>query len=152
MSAGAEMIIRRSIFFLTLALLIILPVLTVKLIWIAGTKTTTGIKAFEGMGNALDQLRATYSVIYFKHGQDTVWFNSPTDLSYRPGDLVPVRYRIADPSDARMNTLTGIWVGSLIYGSIPLILILLIFLHPQIVPRRSRISLSGKKPFIALLN
>ena len=57
------MAIRRSIFLLILALLIIVPILTTKLIWLAGTKTITGVKSFEGMGNALDQMRATYSVI-----------------------------------------------------------------------------------------
>lgn len=144
------MIIRRSVFFLTIASLIVLPLLIGKLIWISKTKTTTGVMSFEGMGNAGDMLPATYAVFYFEHDADTTWFNSSANTSYKPGDLVPVRYNAANPDDARLNTFFSIWLGILLGGGIPLAILLVIFLNRQIIPHNNNIRLSITRPFIFL--
>jgi hypothetical protein len=146
------MTIKRSNFFLAIALMILLPVLIHRLLYLAGTSTTVGRMSFEGMGNALDQLRPTYSVMFFKLGRDTVWFNAKANLDYKAGDAVPVRFRTHDPSDATLNTFTAVWLGTLLMAGIPLVMLLIIFLTPEIVPRGSRIKLSASPPFVFIEN
>ena len=144
------MIIRRQVFFLMLTCLIAIPLLVNKFLWLSKTKTTTGVMSFEGMGHAGDMLRATYSVFYFEHDADTTWFNSSANTSYKPGDQVPVRYNISDPADARLNTFPSIWLGTLLAGGIPLLILLIISLNRHIVPYDNDIRLSAQKPFIFL--
>ncbi|MET0298876.1 MAG: hypothetical protein ABW036_03915 [Flavitalea sp.] len=144
------MLIRRPIVFLVLALCIIIPVSIKKISWIAGTKTTVGEMAFEGMGNALDQMRPTYSVIFFKHDGDTTWFDAQGNLSYKPGEPVPVRYSVTDPADAKVNTFIGIWAENLVYGGFPLLVLLAVFFHPHIFPYQQKLRIRKFKPFVSL--
>ena len=146
------MLIRRTPFFLLLSALIVLPLLVAKLIWISRTKTTTGVMSFEGMGQALDKLRSTYSVFYFEHDNDTTWFNSSANYHFKEGDLVPVRYVQSNPVDARLNTFTGIWLGTLLAGGIPLLILFVIFLNRQIVPFDNDLRVVRRKPFISLVD
>ncbi|RYY30131.1 MAG: hypothetical protein EOO04_05555 [Chitinophagaceae bacterium] len=106
--------------------------------------------SFEGMGNAGDMLRSTYSVFYFKHDNDTTWFNSSANISFKPGDIVPVRYNVAEPGDARLNTFLSIWLGTLLAGGIPILILLVIYLNPHIVPKQNNLRLSKTKPYIFL--
>jgi 4-amino-4-deoxy-L-arabinose transferase-like glycosyltransferase len=144
------MVIKRSVFFLILALLITVPLLVGKIIWLSKTKTTTGVMSFEGLGNAGDMLRSTYSVFYFEHDDDTTWFNSSANISYKPGDLVSVRYNSSNPDDARLNTFPSIWLGTLLAGGIPLLIMLVIFINRHIVPHNNDIRLSKRKPYLFL--
>ncbi|RYZ32020.1 MAG: hypothetical protein EOP49_38135 [Sphingobacteriales bacterium] len=142
------MVIRRSIFFLLVSAVVVLPPLTAKLIWLSKTQTTTGVMSFEGMGQALDALRSTYSVFYFKHNNDTTWFNSSSNYKYKQGDIVPVRYVSSDPTDARLNTFTGIWLGTLLTGGIPLLILIVIFLNRYIVPYNADLRLERHRPYL----
>jgi ABC-type phosphate/phosphonate transport system permease subunit len=146
------MILRRSILFVGAALLVIVPLTVNKIAWLSATNTTIGELSFEGMGNALDQMRSTYSVVAFKLDNDTIWFNASPNLSFKPGDQVPVRYNKNDPNDALLNTFAGIWLSTLIAGGIPLSILLIIFLNRHIVPYRSRVMLSRRKPFITVVD
>ena len=40
--------------------------------------------------------------------------------SYNEGDPVNVRYRSNNPTDARIDTVTGIWLGAIITGGLAL--------------------------------
>jgi Protein of unknown function (DUF3592) len=40
--------------------------------------------------------------------------------AHEQGDLVDVRYRRDDPSDARIDSLTGIWIGAMVTGGLAL--------------------------------
>jgi uncharacterized protein DUF3592 len=40
--------------------------------------------------------------------------------SHEEGDRVDVRYRTSDPGDARLDTLTGIWLSSMVTGGLTL--------------------------------
>ena len=144
------MIVRRPIFFLLLSCLVIIPPVAVKLAWILKSTQTTGVMSFEGMGQALDKLRSTYSVFYFEHDNDTTWFNSSANYRFKAGDVVPVRYIISEPADARLDTFTGIWLGTLLGAGIPLLIIIVIFLNPHIVPFRKDIRISRDSPFLYL--
>ena len=145
------MVVHRTKFFLGLFLLLIIPLLLNKIVWLIQSKKTSGIYAFDEAGNALDQIRTTSSVFYFKHGSDTVWFKWPGSLKLKPGAIVPIRYRPANPSDAIVDTFVSIWGATTVYGGIPLLILFVIFLHPEIVPRKSKLRLTLKRPFIQII-
>src|SRR5688572_547281 len=113
------MTLPRTKFFLSVILLLIIPLVTFKVIWLLQSKKTTGIFAFESYGPALDQIRFPYSVIYFFVGNDTIWFKGPPKLGLPEKAIVPVRYRPGNPADARFDSFRGIWIGTLIYGGLP---------------------------------
>jgi hypothetical protein len=142
------MIIHRTKFFLVLICLYITPLVLYRVIWLLQSKKTTGIFAFVTYGSALDQIRSPYSEIYFKHGIDTVWFQEPGKLKYKPGAIVPVRYLAGNPSNARLDTFRSLWMATIVYGGIPLLVLLAISLHPEIVPYRKKVMLTRKKPFV----
>ena len=96
------------------------------------------------------QITHSYSVISFFAGHDTIWFNSDDNIIYEVGETVPVRYQKDNPSDARVNIFADVWGDTLVYGAAPLLIVLMIFLHPKGIPRQSKFRLSSKKPFIRI--
>jgi hypothetical protein len=146
------MIVRRTSFFLALSSLIIVPLLANKIIWLANSKKTTGIFSFQGGGNALDQIRMSQSFMYYTLGKDTIWFEGLPHLNLKEGQTVPVRYQPDNPSDVKLDTFLGIWGVTAIYGGLPLLVLLVLFLHPEIVPYRSKLRLTRKKPFIEIVS
>ncbi len=146
------MVIHRNTFFLFLALIYIAAVAGPKLAWYIGTETTTGIFSFQGRGNALEQLPESASFIYFKYGNQQIWFKARGWLGLKENTLVPVRFKTNNPQDARIDNFTGIWLSTMIYGSLPFIVLVVAFVHPQIVPWRSRIVLIPGKPFIKVIH
>jgi len=145
------MIVSRNLFFLVLLCLFLLPLPIYKLFWLARSRETTGTLYFIGHGNLGSVLGiSTYPVIWFRSGPDTVYFNGNVNIPLKPDEKVSVRYQISDPSDAKINTLTCIWGDTLAYEFGPLLIFLIIFFHPDLVPKNSRI-LIGKKPFLKFL-
>jgi hypothetical protein len=142
------MIMHRTKFFLALFLLYLTPLVLYKSIWLIQSKKAIGKFAFESYGPALDQIRFPYSIIYFLVGKDTVWFKGPGKLHLKPGNLVPVRYLPRDPSNARLDSFKSIWAGTIIYGSIPFLILIVISLHPEIIPYRKKVKLTREKPFV----
>jgi hypothetical protein len=145
------MTLTRTRFFLYLFLLLLVPFLTPKLLWLTNTRTTTGRLAFEGRGDAGEQMPLNYTIIWFRRGSDTIWIRGLGNLGLHPGDPVPIRYKADDPSNARVNIFAGIWGDTLVYGGIPLFMLLVIYLHPTVVPRRSKVRLVAGRPFIRLV-
>ena len=145
------MVMHRTKFFLALFIILMAPLLAYKAIWLIHSQKTIGLMAFAGQGNAGDQITRPYSVIYFKHGKDTIWFNGLGNLHIHPGTPIPVRYQVGDPSDAKVDIFVGIWGDTLVYGGTPLAILLVMFLHPDVVPRRSKVRLTLQKPFVKLI-
>jgi hypothetical protein len=145
------MVIPRTRFFLALFLLLIVPLLLFKVVWLMQSKKGKGIFAFEGRGNALDQMRTSFSDIYFINGRDTMWFKGPGGLHLKPGAIVSIRYQPNNPSDAKIDTFKSIWGATAVYGGIPLLVLLAISLHPEIVPYRSNVELTRRKPFLRVV-
>jgi hypothetical protein len=141
----------RTKFFLALFSLLVVPLLSYKVIWLLQSRKTSGIFAFEGRGNALDQMRFPYSDIYFKNGKDTIWFKGPGNLDLQPGATVSIRYLPGNPSQAKLDTFKAIWGATAVYGGIPLLILLVICLHPEIVPYKAKVILLRNKPFVRLL-
>ncbi len=142
------MIISRNTFFLILFAIIGLPIPIYKLVWLATTTETTGTMYFTGHGNLGSVLGiSTYPVIRFKARGDTIFFNGNVNIPLKEGESVSVRYQRNNPGDAKINTFSCIWGDSLAYEIGPLLIFIIIFFHPDLVPRKSRILL-GTKSFI----
>jgi hypothetical protein len=145
------MVMPRTKFFLALICLFVTPLVLYKAIWLLQSKKTAGIYAFKSFGPALDQIRFPYSAIYFIHGKDTTWFKGPGYLHLQEGTTVPVRYQTGNPAGARVDSFKSIWLDTIVYGGIPILILLVIFLHPEIVPYRSSVELTRRKPFIRVM-
>lgn len=145
------MIIHKTPFFLILILLAVCPFIAARLVWLSGTVATTGTYGFAGRGQAGDQMPLDYSFIFFRVGKEIVWIKGLGNLGLHTGDSLPVRYRVDDPADARVGTFAGIWGDVLVYGGIPVFILLIIYLHPAVVPWRSRLRVTLKRPYIRLL-
>jgi hypothetical protein len=145
------MIMHRTPFFLALFGILIIPLLASRVLWLLHAEKTMGIMAFETRGTAGDQLPLTYSLIYFRHGKDTIWFYGMPGLGLKTGQLVPVRYQPGNPADAKIDLFIALWGDILVYGGIPFFILLFISLHPDVIPYRSRVRLARKRPFIFIL-
>jgi hypothetical protein len=146
-----SMVIRRNTFFLLLALIYIVVVGSPKLVWFLNSQKTTGIFAFQGRGNALDQLPESSSFIYFIYQSDTVWFKSLPGLGLPENSPVPVRFHKKNPRDAKLDKFRDIWMPTIVYGALPFLVLIVTFFHPHIVPWRSRVVLIPRKPFIKVI-
>jgi hypothetical protein len=146
------MILSRHSFFLLLLAVMLLPLPLSKLIWLAGTRETTGTMYFTGHGNLGSVLGiSTYPVIWFKHGKDTIFFNGNVNIPLKPEEKISIRYRKKNPEDAKVNTFACIWGDTLAYELGPFLILLIVFFHPDLVPRKSMVML-GKKPFIKFVS
>ena len=94
------------------------------------------------------QLGHTYSVISFIADSDTIWFNSEDNTIYKVGEIVPIRYEKNNHEDAKVNIFSNIWNDTVVYGSAPLIILLLIFFHPRGIPKHLTLTIGKKKSFI----
>ena len=144
------MIIHRTKFFLLLFVIAMTPFLFYKIWWIAHSSKTNGVMGFVGRSYT-GQIGHEYAVIIFKAGEKTFWFNGNDNIFFRTGETVPVRYQQKNPYEARINIFVSMWGDTLVYGGIPLLILLVIFFHPEIIPRRSKVMLVAGKPFIRIV-
>jgi hypothetical protein len=144
------MLISRTRFFLAAFILLITPFLLYKIGWLIRSEKVIGTMSFVGKSYT-GQLSHVYSVIWFMNGKDTIWFNGMDEILYEKGERVPVRFIPSDPSSARIDTFSSIWADVLGFGGVPALMLLLVFLHPDIVPRQSKIRLVARKPFIQIV-
>lgn len=144
------MTLGRTYFFLVLFSILIIPVLIPKIVWLAGSVKTNGTMSFIGKRFS-GQMDDVYSVIWFMAGKDTVWFNGRNNIFFKEGETVPVRYQRDYPTDAKLDIFLALWGDTLIYGGLPLLVLLIIFFHPHIIPYSSKIRPLLKKPFIEIV-
>jgi hypothetical protein len=144
------MLIGKIPFFLILFSLIAIPLVVPRLIWLACSRRAVAVMGFEGRGTAGEQIPLTYSNLYYQPGKERIWFTAPPGLGYKEGDSVPVRYLPASVTDARVDSCIGLWGDILVYGGIPEFILLIAFLHPEVVPWGSRLLLTLKRPYIRL--
>jgi len=145
-----NMIIGKTPFFVCLFVLIATPFVVPRLVWLTRSHLTMGIMGFEGRGTAGEQISLTYSYVYYRPGRDTIWFAASSGLPYKHGDRVPVRFEVSAVADARVDNFVGIWGDVLVYGGIPELILLIFLLHPQVVPRGSKLRLTLKSPYIRI--
>lgn len=134
-------------------MLIILPFPVYKLLWLVGSQETVGTMYFTGHGNLGSVLGvSTYPVIWFRAGRDTVFFNGNVNIPLKEGEQVSVRYRKNNPQDAKINMFSSIWGDTTAYMTGPFLILLVIFFHPDLVPKKAKIAVGGKKPWIRLVD
>ena len=148
------MLLTRNQFFLILLILFVIgPFYVPRVLWLTHSKKTTGRVWF--MGHTLELLGdiSQHLVIIFRAGNDSVTFNSGGD--FHVGDAVPVRYQKDNPSDARINTFSGMWEDTLINSLLPLLTLLILFITPgrfdPLIPWKARIRI-GIKPLIKIIS
>jgi hypothetical protein len=145
------MVIRQITLFISIFLLYATPIIVHKIIWLSRSQKSNGVFSFEGMGDAGERIKLSYSFIYFKYGNEKIWFKGLGNMHLKEGSIVPIRYQINDPTDAKIDTFDGIWADAAVYGGEPLLLLICIFLHRGILPPRSKILLKHKKPYISII-
>lgn len=89
-------------------------------------------------------------VIYFLAGNDSFRFNENHNIVFKEGEKVPVRYQEKNPEDARIDVFAAIWRDTFIYGGIPVLILIVIFLDHRIIPFGSTIRLQKRKPFLLI--
>jgi len=150
------MVLSRGKFFFLVFGLLALPFPCYKLWWLAGTRHTVGVVGFVGHSGIESPLGITsYPVILFQLGRDSIFFNGLEGYGYKPGDPVPVRYRVDHPYDAKIEQPMAIWGDTIVYSLFPVLVWLVVVLTPQrfspLVPRGAEILIGGKWPFLWLV-
>jgi len=122
-----------------------------KLLWIISSKETTGTFYFTGHGNLGSVLGiSTYPVIWFLSGKDTIYFNGNVNIPLRADEKVSVRYQKKDPPDAKVNTFSCLWGDTMAYEFGPFLIFVIIFFHPDLVPKKTKV-LIGNRPLVKFL-
>ena len=143
------MLLTKNEFFLLLFLVVLTPFLGYNLIWLAGSNKVEGVVQGIGQRTGMSLGKSTYALVSFRAGKDTVWFQG-MDQHYEQGATVPVRYPRKNPADAKIATFLSIWGDVLAYAVIPLMVVIVLYFSPDIVPKRAMV-LVGKKPFIKVI-
>jgi hypothetical protein len=141
------MSLSKNKFFLFLFGIVIAPFLIYKIVWLIGSQTANGTMGFVGKEYS-GQIVHVYSVIKFPVGGETVWFNGNDNILFKPGEKVPVRYTLSNPKDARIDCFVSVWGDTVVYGGIPVVILLIAYFHPLIVPRGNKIRINSKKPYV----
>ena len=144
------MTLSRAAFFGMLFTIVVTPFLIPKLLWLANSEKVNGTMRFVGKSYT-GQLVHFYSEISFIAGNDTIWFDSKDNTIFPIGATVPVRYQVNDHSDAKVNIFSDIWSETVVYGGILPLILLVVFFHPKGIPRRAKLYLTNKKPFIRIV-
>jgi hypothetical protein len=140
----------RNQFFLILSLFLVSPFYVQKSFWLIKSRVAVGEMLFTGHGNLGSALGLSeYPVIRFAIGRDTQYFNGNMKLDLKPGQPVSVRYLPENPSDAKVNAFVCLWGDSLAYSLLPTLVLLVLYLHRGIIPRKTHIVL-GRTPFFQL--
>lgn len=136
--------------FLLLALLCASPFVLYKIDWLLHSSRAMGVYSYKGLGFAGDQMPLDYSVCWFPLGHDTIWFNGAGNLGFHEGDPIPVRYPPDEPWNARIDVFPAIWGDTIVYGGIPLFALLLMYIHPKVLPRGRKVRVVWRRPFLLL--
>ncbi len=145
------MIIRQTTLFIIIFLLYATPIVLPRIIWLSHSRKTTGFFSFEGMGSAGERIKLSYSFIYYMYGNQKIWFEGPGNMHLKEGTIVPIRYQTNKLTDAKVDGFYGLWADVAVYGGEPLLILICIFLHPGILPSKSKIFITLKNPFLRVV-
>ena len=107
---------------------------------------------FTGHGNLGSVLGiSTYPIIWFKAGKDTIYFNGNVNIPMKEGEKISVRYQKSNPQNARMNVFSSIWGDTMAYMLGPMLIFLVIYFHPDLVPKKAKVMIDRKKPWIKFI-
>ena len=141
----------KTSFMILLAIILVLPFFVYRCVWLLQSESAVGTMCFMGK-ELVGQMSNEYPVIKFSsNGKDTVFFNGADGMQFDRGAQMPVRFQKNNPANALVNNFTGMWMGAVIYASIPFAFLLICFIHPGIIPKNSKIQLGGR-PFVRLVS
>jgi hypothetical protein len=148
------MLIRRSLFFSWLFLLLVGPFPGYRFYWLSRTRRVGGRVYFTGHHfDPLDGISRHLNII-FPLGKDSVEFISNVNLRLPDGAPVSVRYRVDNPEDARIDRPVCIWGDTLVYVLSPLGIWLVLLLTPNrfdpLIPWGSAVQLLSRRPFLRI--
>jgi len=147
------MLLTRNQFFLVLLILSLGPFYVPRLLWLVHSGKATGRGWFVGHTLELQGDISQHLVIIFRAGNDSAFFNGGGG-KFHVGDSVPVRYQKDNPSDARVNTFSGMWEDILINSLLPLLTLLILYITPArfdpLIPWKARVRI-GVKPLIKII-
>jgi hypothetical protein len=143
------MIVSRFVFLIGLCCIFVLPFYLQNINWILNSTPATGTAVFEGR-EYTGQIGHSYTVIMFVAQGDTIMFNSDDNQIFEKGTILPVRYNNAMHKDARIGNLSGLWARAFFYSLMPLLIIIIIAVHKELIPYGSRIKFSFS-PLIAVM-
>jgi hypothetical protein len=147
------MTLTRNQFFVLLFALIIGPFIAHKAIWIFFSERTAGRVLFKGRTIEV-QGTSDHYVVKYGVGYDSLFFNTADALAMQKGSIVPVLYQKNDPADACVNSLTGIWLTTIIYALFPFLVLVVLYCTPErfepLIPRNAKIKI-GREPFLKIL-
>jgi hypothetical protein len=143
------MLFSKNAFFFLLLLLLLTPFLLPNIIWLLRSQKTTGLVEGIGTPSGVTLGRSTYAYVSFAVGKDTFYFQGK-DNDYKQGDVVPLRYQVKDPEDAKVASFYSIWGNTIAYCGVPLIFWIICFFGKDIVPKGSGVRV-GSKPFFKVV-
>ncbi|HTQ27444.1 MAG TPA: DUF3592 domain-containing protein [Puia sp.] len=149
------MTLSRNQFFLLAGIILVVPFIIPKMIWLAGSRRSMGEMRYWGHGDLGSALGiTTYPVLRYILQGDTIYFDSNINMDLQRGQEIPIRYQVNDPADALVDSFAAIWMRPLSYALLPLLILLVLYLTPDrldpLIPRKSKIVL-GKRPFVRIL-
>lgn len=143
------MIISRFVFLTGLFCLFVLPFYVQNVNWIYHSTPTTGKAVFEGRAYT-GQIGHSYTVIMFVAHGDTIMFNSDDNQIFEKGTILPVRYDNTMHKDARIGDLSGLWARTFFYSLMPMLIIIIIAVHKELIPYQSKIKIAIR-PLISVI-
>jgi hypothetical protein len=136
------MVLKRNQFYLLLLGLFISPFILYKIGWLAFSKKTTGTVEYIGETRGRRIGRQAYPVVQFTtDSKHVVTISGDYNLPYAPGDDYPIRYNRFNETDARLDTFWGCWIETVIWSIIVFVIISIIFIRPDIVPKEKLIKI-----------
>lgn len=105
-------------------------------------KRTEGRVVMTGHGNFGSVIGlSTYQVIKYIINTDTIVFNGDMDLGLVEGSKVNILYQPREPHDAKVSQFKALFGDSLVYFSGPFLVLLIIFLTPDLLPKNAEIAI-----------
>ncbi|MFT3935135.1 MAG: hypothetical protein QM726_16020 [Chitinophagaceae bacterium] len=118
--------------------------------WLANSNKVMGDMWYIGKSYT-GQLVHEYSAVRYIVGNDTFHLNTSDNIIFKTGQQVPVRYQKSNHHNARVDMFAEIWGDAVVYGGELALMVLIVFLHPGIIPRKSKIKLAGTRPFVSIV-
>jgi len=116
-----------------------------KIIWLARANRAKGRVVMTGHGNFGSVIGlSTYQVIKYVVNTDTIVFNGDMDLGLVEGSQVSILYQPGQPYDAKVSQFKALFGDSLVYFIGPLLVLIIIFLTPGLIPKHSQIAIGWR--------
>jgi len=138
------MILSRGIFFMLLFVVVVIPWIIPKIIWLAGSSRAIGSMEFVGhsdWGSAIGM--SSYPVIKFEVANHEFHFNGKGNVPLKKGEKVGVLFQKNNPEDAVIDSFATIWGQTFAYAMGPLLVYIVLLVSPAVIPWKARLRVGG---------